>query len=292
MTHLIASSIIGTTATVLAISLLLLRAEVQGRRPVLALSQRWVELDARTSFVVVALLSAIAIFSFALMPALEQHTARAASAHDSAPADQDVEALRAYAGALSGNPQSGATVSSDPEPATLPAVDQMIAKLVARLEKQPGDVKGWKTLAWSYLNMDRPEEAARAYATALKLAPGDSEIQKGLEQAKLAETAATQSQPSGPTLEPATDAVKAAGAISEPQQNSMILSMVDGLATRLEQAPNDEEGWVRLMRSRMTLGDKEAAKAALTKALETFAREPAAKDRLSTAARELGIESN
>ena len=72
----------------------------------------------------------------------------------------------------------------------------------------------------------------------------------------------------------------------------MIRGMVDRLATRLETSPNDEEGWLRLMRSRMTLGEKDAAKAALTKALETFAGDAAAKDRLTAAARELGVESN
>jgi cytochrome c-type biogenesis protein CcmH len=72
----------------------------------------------------------------------------------------------------------------------------------------------------------------------------------------------------------------------------MIREMVDQLAARLETSPNDEDGWVRLMRSHMTLGEKDAAKAALTKALGTFASDAAAKDRLTSAARELGVESN
>jgi cytochrome c-type biogenesis protein CcmH len=72
----------------------------------------------------------------------------------------------------------------------------------------------------------------------------------------------------------------------------MIRGMVDQLATRLETFPNDENGWLRLMRSRMVLGEKDAAKAALAKALETFARDAAAKTRLIATARELGIESN
>jgi cytochrome c-type biogenesis protein CcmH len=68
--------------------------------------------------------------------------------------------------------------------------------------------------------------------------------------------------------------------------------MVEQLAARLETSPKDESGWLRLMRSRVTLGEKEAAKSALKKALEAFATDAAAKTRLTAAARELGVESD
>jgi len=47
-----------------------------------------------------------------------------------------------------------------------------------------------------------------------------------------------------------------------------------------------------MMRSRMTLGEKDAAKAALTKALEAFASDAIVKARLTAAAHELGVVSN
>jgi cytochrome c-type biogenesis protein CcmH len=50
--------------------------------------------------------------------------------------------------------------------------------------------------------------------------------------------------------------------------------MVDGLAARLAQNPGDVEGWLRLARARMVLGDQAAAAEALGRALE------AAPDRL------------
>jgi cytochrome c-type biogenesis protein CcmH len=70
----------------------------------------------------------------------------------------------------------------------------------------------------------------------------------------------------------------------------MIRGMVDRLAARLETSPNDENGWLRLMRSRMVLGEKDAAGAALGKALEAFAGDASARARLTAAARELGIK--
>lgn len=52
-------------------------------------------------------------------------------------------------------------------------VDDMIGRLAARLEKEPGDAEGWRMLGWSYFNTQRYDEAAAAYARAVALAPGD-----------------------------------------------------------------------------------------------------------------------
>jgi cytochrome c-type biogenesis protein CcmH len=166
----------------------------------------------------------------------------------------------------------------------------MIAKLVARLEKDPSDVNGWKMLGWSYLNTDKPDEAAKAYESALKLQPDNMEIKKALERAKSAQVAAV-NPPSDSMSQPTADDIKSPDDLSVAQRNNMIHGMVDKLAARLETSPNDENGWLRLMSSRMTLGEKDAAKAALTKALAAFANDADAKTRLTAAARDLGIES-
>ena len=308
MTQLYASVAIGTAATLLAAILVLLRAKFQGRRPFVALTRRWVAASTRTSGLVLGLLAVIAVSCFALIRADEESKFRGAldlGVHANAPSEQGMvsgsdessptqalESLRAYADKIDANRQSTAATPPAPGSVELPDVNTMIAKLIARLEKQPNDVKGWKMLGWSYLNTDRPEEAATAYETALKLEPSDLEIKKALDQAKSAQNAAPRTPPSDPETSPTAEDVKAAEGQSDTERNSMIRGMVDRLATRLETSPNDEEGWLRLMRSRMTLGEKDAAKAALTKALETFAGDAAAKGRLTAAARELGVESN
>ena len=308
MTQLYASVAIGTAATLLAAILVLLRAKFQGRRLFVALTRRWVAASTRTSGLVLGLLAVIALSCFALIRADEESEFPGAldlGIHANAPSEegtvsgsdessptQALESLRAYADKIDANRQSTAATPPAPGSVELPDVNTMIAKLIARLEKQPNDVKGWKMLGWSYLNTDRPEEAATAYETALKLEPNDLEIKKALDQAKSAQTAAPRAPPSDSETSPTADDVKAAEGQSDTERNSMIRGMVDRLATRLETSPNDEEGWLRLMRSRMTLGEKDAAKAALTKALETFAGDAAAKGRLTAAARELGVESN
>jgi cytochrome c-type biogenesis protein CcmH len=85
------------------------------------------------------------------------------------------------------------------------------------------------------------------------------------------------------------------GAIAEANQQSpearqqMINGMVDGLEQRLADNPRDAEGWVRLMRSRMVLGQPERANAALERALAAFANDRAAQQRLRAAAAELQV---
>ena len=70
-----------------------------------------------------------------------------------------------------------------------------------------------------------------------------------------------------------------------------IRSMVDGLANRLERSPRDAEGWTRLMRSRVVLGEREVAATAFRKALEVFKDDAAASDKITAAAIELGLKT-
>lgn len=311
MTQIYALIAIGTAATLMAIILLLLRTKVQGRQPAVALAQQWAATRLRTSTVVVAGLAAIAAFSFSELPANDPSLAAGpsglsavanapANAVNATPADastsdpQALAALRAYADNIGDkqSPPQAATSAPSANSTALPDVASMLEKLIARLEKQPDDVNGWKTLGWSYLNTGNPTDAVKAYETALKLKPADVEIQKGLEQARSAQTLASRAASSDPAPQPTAQDIKAAADLSETQRDSMIRGMVDKLATRLETSPNDEDGWLRLMRSRMTLGEKDAAKAALAKALETFSSDAAAKARLTSAASELGVNSN
>ncbi len=76
-------------------------------------------------------------------------------------------------------------------PASTPAggepladVDTMIERLAARLATKPDDVKGWGMLGWSYFHMERYEQAATAYAKALKLDPSSAELKRSYEEAK------------------------------------------------------------------------------------------------------------
>jgi cytochrome c-type biogenesis protein CcmH len=64
-------------------------------------------------------------------------------------------------------------------PSGLPTVEEMTRRLAARLARNPEDIDGWRTLGWSYLNIGRFDEAAKAYAKAIERDPGNAEVRGG-----------------------------------------------------------------------------------------------------------------
>jgi cytochrome c-type biogenesis protein CcmH len=91
----------------------------------------------------------------------------------------------------------------------------------------------------------------------------------------------------GPTAEQMASAQQ----MAPGDQQAMIRGMVDRLAGKLAVNPNDEAGWLRLMRARMVLGEGAEAAKARDSALKAFAGDAAAQGRIRAAATELGIAS-
>lgn len=85
--------------------------------------------------------------------------------------------------------------------------------------------------------------------------------------------------PRGPTSAQRAEAEE----MSPEEQEAMIAGMVDGLAARLEEDPNDLRGWLMLIQSYQILGREEDAKAAQTRGLEAFEEDADATKRLNSA---------
>jgi len=96
--------------------------------------------------------------------------------------------------------------------------------------------------------------------------------------------AATDAIP-GPTREQ----MAAASALPPSQQAAMVEGMVDGLAQKLKANPRDADGWLRLMRAQMVLGEKEKAAKALADARAAFTGDTATQARLGEGAKALGV---
>lgn len=94
-------------------------------------------------------------------------------------------------------------------------------------------------------------------------------------------------QAQAPVLTPG--AVAQAQAASPEARQQMINGMVDGLEQRLANNPRDAEGWVRLMRSRMVLGQPDRARNALERGLAAFAGDRATQQQLRDTAVELNV---
>jgi len=78
--------------------------------------------------------------------------------------------------------------------------------------------------------------------------------------------------------------------MSPDQRNTMIRGMVARLAERLKQDGSDVEGWLRLLRSYIVLGDKDQARAAAAEARRALASDPAKLRKVDEFVKELGLE--
>jgi cytochrome c-type biogenesis protein CcmH len=88
---------------------------------------------------------------------------------------------------------------------------------------------------------------------------------------------------------PRPDDVAAAGEMTPEARNQMIRGMVERLATRLHEDGSDVDGWLRLLRAYMVLGERDKAKAAASEARGALVREPEKLKMLDEGIRDLGV---
>lgn len=110
-------------------------------------------------------------------------------------------------------------------------------------------------------------------------------------EGKPAETQTAENETARP---PALDkeTIDSARQMSQSEQQEMIQGMVNRLANRLAENGKDLEGWLRLMRARSVLGQKDEAAKALADARTNFKDDASALERLTKFASELGLETN
>ncbi|MEQ8742070.1 tetratricopeptide repeat protein [Parasphingorhabdus sp.] len=160
-----------------------------------------------------------------------------------------------------------------------------------------GDHKG-AINDWFALLADTPADAP--YAADIRRVIGQVAEKEGIDvAARLAR--ATPAAPTGgittdgPAVAtaaipgPSREQMKDAAALPPGQQEAMIANMVDGLDKRLQANPNDANGWIMLIRSRMQLGQTVQAKQALDRGLQAFKNDGAEAKRIREAAAALGV---
>lgn len=146
-------------------------------------------------------------------------------------------------------------------------IQGMVDGLAARLQDEPMDFQGWMMLVRSRVVLEDMEQAQIDLNRALQLfsdAPFPTQRLTDLAN-ELGLTAEVSSR-SGPTQEE----IEAAQAMPEEDQQAMIRGMVEGLADRLKDDPNDLEGWFQLAQSYNVLGQPLNSLDALKTAEKTF----------------------
>ena len=139
----------------------------------------------------------------------------------------------------------------------------MVAGLAAKLEENPQNFQGWMQLIRAYAVQKETDKAKDALAKARKV------FEKApFPKQKLAELATELGLEGDAPRGPTDEDVRAAQEMSPEDRQTMIESMVEQLAERLKDNPNDLAGWTRLARSYAVLGKPEKAKDALAQALK------------------------
>ena len=243
----------------------------------------------------------------------------------------------------------------------------LVRKVEQRLRENPKDRRGWLVLAPVYARQgqyakaasayknairlsDKPDadlynaygealvfaargrfspEARRAFAMALKLAPGNpmsrfylamAAAQDGDNKKAVAElnrlladlppdfagrkaierqiarlggaprtSTPASSSNGGPSAEQVRQRMKDIATMSPQERQRMIRSMVERLENRLADDPADLQGWLRLIRAWSVLGEKDKARAALNKARAAFAGKAEAEKSLADLAARLRL---
>ena len=115
----------------------------------------------------------------------------------------------------------------------------------------------------------RRDEARAAFEAFAKDSPPDAPWMELVQQHIVATGGAPVAAAEAPNGPSANDMAAAQG-MSEGDRQDMIRGMVDSLAARLQENPDNLEGWLQLVRSYSVLGDKEKAMEALNTGLKTF----------------------
>jgi cytochrome c-type biogenesis protein CcmH len=89
---------------------------------------------------------------------------------------------------------------------------------------------------------------------------------------------------------PSAADVAAAGQMNAQDRDQMIRGMVTRLADKLKQDGSDIDGWERLLRAYMVLGERDKAHAAAADARKALARDPDKLHRLDAVLKGLGVE--
>jgi cytochrome c-type biogenesis protein CcmH len=197
------------------------------------------------------------------------------------------DAVRAYRNSITYNGDSAARRADLGEALAAAAGGVVTSEAKAEFERalalDANEAKASYFLGLAAEQDGRTAEAVSIWGSMLAKAPPDAPW-RPLVQAALARTGGS----TAPALP--DDAVAAAKDMNETDRGVMISGMVDRLASRLKQNGGDVEGWLRLVRAYMVMGDRDKAKGALTEARQSFANDAERLRQLNDGLKNLGLD--
>jgi cytochrome c-type biogenesis protein CcmH len=197
------------------------------------------------------------------------------------------DAVRAYHNSITYNGDSAERRADLGEALAGAAGGVVTAEAKAEFERavalNADDVKAHYFLGLAAEQDGRSTEAASIWRALLAQAPPDAPWRQLVQEALV--------RVGGSTVPALPDgAVAAAKDMSEADRGAMIHGMVDRLASRLKQDGGDVEGWLRLVRAYMVMGDRDKAKSALMDARQAVANDAERLRQLNEGLKNLGLD--
>jgi cytochrome c-type biogenesis protein CcmH len=168
---------------------------------------------------------------------------------------------------------------------------EALAQFKAALALEAEHVKARFFLGLAAEQDGRVNEAVTAWRALLDGAPPGAPWAEFVRAELMRLTGGPSGAPSiGPSGGPSEDQVAAAADLPPDQRIAMIKGMVERLAERLGKDGSDIDGWLRLVRSYMVLGERERARAAAGEARRALAAEPDKLRRIDELVKGLGLD--
>ncbi len=141
----------------------------------------------------------------------------------------------------------------------------------------------------------RPGDAARAWRELLAGAPADAPwtafVRESLQRVEPGAPSPDAPRPGAPAARgPSAEDMAAAAALSPEQRAQMVRGMVERLAERLKGERGDVDGWLRLLRAYMVLGERDKALATAAEARAALADDAGKLRQVNDVLKELGLE--
>jgi cytochrome c-type biogenesis protein CcmH len=199
------------------------------------------------------------------------------------------EAVRAYRNSITYNGESAERRADLGEAVTAAASGVVTAEAKTEFERahalNADDPKANYFLGLAAEQDGRKDDAANIWRALLAKAPADAPW-RPLVQTSLARVGG-----GGVTMPALSDeTIAASRGMNDGDRNAMIRSMVERLATRLKQNGDDVEGWLRLVRAYLVMGDRDKALGASTDARQAVANNAERLRQLNEGLKTLGLD--
>jgi len=165
-------------------------------------------------------------------------------------------------------------------------VQAMVDRLAERLSKSGSDPDGWMMLVRSFSSLGQKGKMDEAITNARAALAGDRARLQAFDEALQRFGV---DGPASSTISPPSASSSVPAQADDPNRE-MIRGMVSRLADRLKQDGSDFDGWMRLVRSYVVLGERDKAIAAAADARRIIGNDASKRQRFDEFVKSLGLE--